>query len=65
MKMFKFIAVNASFVHALRQNTVNTCLFCYGATKHCKYQRFGLQCGKKIAMFVKVAILKKAEIGAV
>ena len=53
----------AVFVHAMRQNTVNTKVFCSGVPKHCKYQRFGLQHAENIAN--SGVLLKKLEIGAV
>lgn len=49
MKVFPFIAIFDGFVHAPRQNTVSTSVFCCDATKQCKYQRFGLQHAKSIA----------------
>ena len=69
MKMFPLIAIFDGFVHAPRQNTVSTSVFCCDATRQCKYQRFGLQHAKSIMQkasckkrcFVEIAMRNKRK----
>ena len=56
MKMLNFADIYISFVHAMRQNTVNNNVFCYGVTKPCKYQPFGLQ---RVKSMVNSSVLLK------